>query len=110
MCFLINIYLDDHQSTLKYLKDIKINLNNILIMTGDFNIRNLVINLVFLCSYIEKFNNHSISPELYGLSDHALLSVYIIIEEEFIQKKKFTIIKSSKEEKEFMKELKTGIM
>jgi len=79
-------------------------------MTGDFNIRNLVINLVFLCSYIEKFNNYSISPELYGLSDHALLSVYIIIEEEFIQKKKFTIIKSSKEEKEFMKELKAGIM
>jgi len=40
MCFLINIYLDDQQSALKYLKDTEGNLNNILIMTGDFNIRN----------------------------------------------------------------------
>jgi len=78
-------------------------------MIGDFNIRDSVIDLVFFCSYIEEFNNHSISSELHGLSDHASLSVYIIIEEKFIQKKKFTIIKNNKEEKEFMKELKTGI-
>jgi len=32
-------YLYDQQSISKYIKDTKINLNNILIMTGDFNIR-----------------------------------------------------------------------
>ena len=40
ICFLINICSDKHQATLKYLKDTEVNLNNILIMTGDFNIRN----------------------------------------------------------------------
>ena len=39
MCFVINVYSDDQQSVLKYLKNIEINLNNILIITGDFNIR-----------------------------------------------------------------------
>ena len=39
MYFLINIYSDNHQSALKCLKDTKVNLNNILIMMGDFNIR-----------------------------------------------------------------------
>ena len=40
MCFIINMYTDDQQSALKYLKNIEVNLNNILIMIGDFNIRN----------------------------------------------------------------------
>jgi len=40
MCFILNIYSDDCQNTLKYLKNTEVNLNNILIMTGDFNIRN----------------------------------------------------------------------
>ena len=35
----INIY-SDQQYVLKYLKNTKINLNNILIITEDFNIRN----------------------------------------------------------------------
>ena len=39
MCFIINVYSDNQQSILKYLKDIEVNLNNILIMTEDFNIR-----------------------------------------------------------------------
>ena len=37
--FLINIYSDLSQSALKYPKDIKVNINNVLIMTSDFNIR-----------------------------------------------------------------------
>ena len=37
--FLINIYSDDQQYALKYLKNTKMNLNNVLIITGDFNIR-----------------------------------------------------------------------
>ena len=39
ICFIINIYSDNQQSILKYLKNTEVNLNNILIMTGDFNIR-----------------------------------------------------------------------
>jgi len=37
--FLINVYLDSSQSALNYLKNTKANINNILIMTRDFNIR-----------------------------------------------------------------------
>ena len=39
ICFIINIYSDEHQTALKYLKNIKADLNNILIITRDFNIR-----------------------------------------------------------------------
>ena len=39
ICFIINIYSNDQQNALKYLKDIKINLSNVHIMTGDFNIK-----------------------------------------------------------------------
>ena len=37
--FLLNIYLDSNQSTLKYLKDTEANICNVWIMTDDFNIR-----------------------------------------------------------------------
>ena len=37
--FIMNIYFDTSHSTLKYLKDTKVNMNNLLIMIGDFNIR-----------------------------------------------------------------------
>ena len=40
ICFIINIYSDDQQNALKYLKDIEVNLSNILIMIGYFNIKN----------------------------------------------------------------------
>jgi len=36
---MINIYSDDYQSALKYLKDTEVNICNVLIMAGDFNIR-----------------------------------------------------------------------
>ena len=39
MCFIINIYLNNQQTILKYLKDTKVNLNNILIITENFNIK-----------------------------------------------------------------------
>ena len=38
--FLLNIYSDSSQSTLKYLKNTEVDLNNVLIITGNFNIRN----------------------------------------------------------------------
>ena len=37
--FLLNVYSDSSQSGLKYLKDIEANINNVLIIMGDFNIR-----------------------------------------------------------------------
>jgi len=40
ICFIINIYSDAQQMALKYLKNIEIYLNNVLIITGDFNIKN----------------------------------------------------------------------
>jgi len=39
MCFIINVYSDDQQSTLKHLKNTKVNSNNVLIMIGGFNIK-----------------------------------------------------------------------
>ena len=36
---MINIYSDDNHSALKYLKDTKANIQNVLIMVSDFNIR-----------------------------------------------------------------------
>ena len=36
----INVYSDSSQLALKYLENTKVNINNVLIMTGDFNIRN----------------------------------------------------------------------
>ena len=35
----MNIYLDSFHSALKYLKDTEVNIDNVLVMTGDFNIR-----------------------------------------------------------------------
>ena len=108
--FLINIYSDSSQLALKYLKDTEVNLSNIFIMTGDFNIRdslwdpnfphhfshsdtlleiansfqielskpvvfsptrfadnawdlNLVLDLVFLCSNSQEFDNHYIHSD-----------------------------------------------
>ena len=37
--FILNVYSDNYYSALKYLKDIEVFLNDILIMIGDFNIR-----------------------------------------------------------------------
>jgi len=37
--FLINIYSDSSQLALRYLKDTETNIHNVIIMTGDFNIR-----------------------------------------------------------------------
>jgi len=34
----MNVYSDSFHSTLKYLKNTKANVHNLLIMTGDFNI------------------------------------------------------------------------
>ena len=39
-CFyILNVYSDSSHTTLKYLKDTEANINNVVLMTGDFNIR-----------------------------------------------------------------------
>jgi len=35
----MNVYLNLSYTALKYLKDIEVNINNVLVMTGDFNIK-----------------------------------------------------------------------
>ena len=39
---MLNIYSDSSHTALKYLKNIEVNIGNILIMTGDFNIRDIL--------------------------------------------------------------------
>ena len=46
--FLINIYSDSSQLALKYLKNTEVNIGNILILTGDFNIWDSFWDLSFL--------------------------------------------------------------
>jgi len=48
VCFIINVYSDNQQSALKYLKDTEINLNNVLIMIENFNIKDNNWNLLYL--------------------------------------------------------------
>ena len=36
---MINIYSDEYQSALKYLKDTEANINNVLVIVEDFNIK-----------------------------------------------------------------------
>ena len=49
---------------------------------------NSVLDLIFLKTRLEEFNNHIISLDLQSPLDHALLLVSIIVEKEFIQEKK----------------------
>ena len=45
--YIINIYSDSSHTSLKYLKDTEVNINNIVLMTGDFNIRDSLWDLSF---------------------------------------------------------------
>ena len=60
--WLMNIYLDVFHSALKYLKDTKVNFCNLLIITGDFNIRDSLWDPSFL-------HHSSISDDLIILAD-----------------------------------------
>ena len=58
----MNIYSDFSHSALKYLKDTEMNINNLLLITGDFNIRNQL--------WDPSFPYHtSISDNLFILAD-----------------------------------------
>ena len=45
--WILNVYSDSLHSTLKYLQDTEVNISNLLIMTGDFNIRDNIWDLSF---------------------------------------------------------------
>ena len=45
--YIMNIYSDSSYTALKYLKDTEVNIDNIVLITGDFNIRDSIWNLSF---------------------------------------------------------------
>ena len=68
--WIMNIYSNSSHSTLKYLKDTEVNITNLLIMTGDFNIRDIIWDL--------SFPHHSaISNDLMILADSYNLDLSI---------------------------------
>ena len=68
----MNIYSDTFHSTLKYFKDTKVNIDNLIIMTGDFNIRDSL--------WDPSFPHHfSISDDLFILADQFNLELSIPI-------------------------------
>jgi len=66
---------------------------------------NLVINLMFLRLESMENDNNTIYPNWRLTSDHAPLTINISIFEEHIQTRKWTLVKKSKEEESFIKEL-----
>jgi len=68
--WIMNVYSDSSHSALKYLKDTEVNILNLLIMTGDFNIRDSIWN--------PSFPHHStISDDLIIIADSFNLDLSI---------------------------------
>ena len=152
----MNVYSDSSHSALKYFKDTEVNIQNLLIMMGDFNIHNnlwdllfphhssisddlliiansfnlelsnstnqvptrysdnrhnsnSVIDLMFLCNSSSKLDNHLIYSDWQLSSDHVPLTIVVFITEEHINSRKCSIIKDSKEELAFIKNLTSSI-
>jgi len=131
--FIINVYSSNNQLALKYLKNTEVNIQNILIIASNFDIRDnnwdlsysfysshsdtlleivdlfdlslflpiqpvltwypdnnnnssSVTDLFFLWSSSIKLNNYNIFSKLWFPSNHALLTIDMIINDEFIQK------------------------
>ena len=63
VCFyILNVYSDSSHSALKYLKDTEVNIDNVILMTGDFNIRDRLWDPSFLF-------HSSISDDLFIIAD-----------------------------------------
>ena len=67
----MNIYSNSSHSALKYLKDTEVNVNNLLIITGNFNIRNSLWDLFFP-------HHSSISDNLIIIADSFNLDLLIL--------------------------------
>jgi len=128
----MNVYSDFSHTALKYLKDTEVNLLNLSIMTGNFNIRDSFWNLVFshhshLCdnlliiadsfnlelscptNNVSTRNSHFILPDSRLSLDYTLLIIMINIAEEYIDSFKFSIAKNSEEESRFIREVTYAI-
>jgi len=66
--YIMNVYSDSSHSALKYLKDTEVNIDNVLLMIGDFNIRDSLWDLSFLF-------HSSISDDLIIIADSFNLSL-----------------------------------
>jgi len=68
--YILNIYSDSSHSALKYLKDTEVNINNVLLMMGDFNIRDSL--------WDPSFPFHSsISDDLFMIADSFNLALLV---------------------------------
>ena len=146
------MYSDFSQLALKYLKNTEVNINNVLIMTGDFNIRdsfwdlnfpyhffhrdtlfdiansfqlelskpteffptkysdngqdsNLVLDLIFLYYNSSQHNNHDIYPDWRLTLDYIPITLDISIIEEHVQSRKWSLVKNSEGESQFIDKL-----
>jgi len=69
--WIMNVYSDSSHTALKYLKDTEVNLSNLLIMTGDFNIRD---------SYWDPtFSHHSILGIVIGIQLFLIILTFVMI-------------------------------
>jgi len=67
--FLINLYSDSAQSVLKYLKNTEVNINNVLVMTRNFNIRDSI--------WDSNFPHHShYSQNLFDIANFFCLELF----------------------------------
>ena len=67
----MNVYSDSSHLALKYLKDTEVNINNLLIMTSDFNIRDSL--------WDPSFSHHlSISDDLIIIADSFNLELLLL--------------------------------
>ena len=73
------------------------------------NDSNSVIDLMFLHSGSSELDNHLIHPDWHLMSDHVSLTISILIVEKSITSTKCSIIKDSKEESSFIKDVITSI-
>ena len=63
----MNIYFDSFHLALKYLKDTKVNIQNFLVMTGDFNIHDNLWDSLF-SHHSSISNNLFITADFFNLS------------------------------------------
>ena len=77
--------------------------------SDNMNESNFVINLIFFKPNLLELHNYIIHPEWRYSSDHALLTVDISINKEYVSTKRYIIIKNSEEEDKFITELINNI-
>ena len=81
-------------------------IENVLARFSDnSNNANSVLDLVFLCPSFPEFNHHIIHPSWRLFSDHTLITVDISICEEKISHMRWSLVKGSNEEKQFIKSI-----